>query len=98
MNSMIIQSKNSKKFWTQSLTVGLKKNPIWICRAQKAHAPCAFNFCASLLCTNSETTKNLRLDHRKLKILKKFPKIKASISSCDLKLIFFSLLSTQIKI
>lgn len=38
MSSMIIQSKQSQKNLDTDLTVGLKKEPIWIFGAQKAHA------------------------------------------------------------
>lgn len=56
-------------------------------------------FVLFLLCTKPGTTEDLRPNHSKLKILKKFPKIKASIPSCDSKLIFFfSSRSKQIKI
>lgn len=90
MNSMIIQSKKVKKFWTD-LTVGLKKRIlIQVFGAQKAHMLCALKFCAFLLlCTKPDITEDIRSDHSKLKILKKFPKIKALIPSCDSKLIFF---------
>lgn len=90
MKSMIIQSKKVKKKKSGNrFDCRPEKNPIQILGAQKAHAPCVSNFCAFLLCTKPDTTEDLRLGHTKLKILKKFPKIKASIPSCDSKLIFF---------
>lgn len=52
-------------------------------QVHRKQSPCAF-----LSCTKPDTTNELRLDHSKLKILKKFPKIKASIPSCDSGLIF----------
>lgn len=93
---MIIQSKKVKKFQTQTWLWAYKKNPIQAPGAQKARAPRASAF---PLRTEPDTTEGLRPNHSKLKILKKFPKIKASIPSCDSKLIFFfSLRSKQIKI
>lgn len=99
MNSMIIQSKKSKNSRHRLDCGPKKKNPIQAPGAQKARAPRASNLCAFPLRTEPDTTEGLRPNHSKLKILKKFPKIKASIPSCDSKLIFFfSFRSKQIKI
>lgn len=101
MNSMIIQSKKSKKSENSGHRFDCrpKKRTPSSFGTQKAHAPSVFNSCAFLLCTKPDTTEDLRLDLTKLKILKKFPKIKASIPSCDSKLLFFlSSRSKQIKI
>lgn len=87
MNSMIIQSKSQKTRDT-NLTAGLEEpHPDGRCRQHSPHVRSPFVLL--LGAQKLDTAKDLRPDHSKLKILKKFPKIKALIPSCNLKLIFF---------
>lgn len=90
MNSMIMQStKRNQKILETDLTTGLKqeRHPgSW--RPESTLPVCVQLLCFSY-CTKPDTSEGLRWDHTKLEILKKFPKLKASISSCDSKLIFF---------
>lgn len=80
--------QKSQKTRDTNLTAGLEEpHPDGWCRQHSPHVRSPF---VLLLCAQKlDTAKDLRPDHSKLKILKKFPKIKALIPSCNLKLIFF---------
>lgn len=75
MNSMIIQSKKVKKLWTKfDCRPGRAPSRRVVHRQHSPHVRSPF---VLLLCAQKlDTAKDLRPDHSKLKILKKFPKLK----------------------
>ena len=81
--------QKSQKNSRHRLDCGPKKEPHPGLLHIESACPRASNLCAFLLRVEPDMTEGLRPDHSKLKILKKFPKIKASIPSCDSKSIFF---------
>lgn len=93
MNSMIIQSKMSKNSGHKFDCRPQKRSPsrYWVHRKHmpQVHSTPVLCFCAQ----NLAIMEDPRPDCSKLKILEKFPKIKALIPSCDSKLI--SLLGTR---